>query len=154
MKIKKYGNSGQIDKSALEAMMQFKVTKEFVADYFGVSISTLFRYIRDEYEMTFRELNDLKVQKIGLQLQQKIIQEALKGNTAALIFSLKNISKWTDKIESTVQHEIKEDEDEAPVELDYEERLEMLEKYKQTILKKQKKKKVIDVTPKEKDSDN
>lgn len=86
--------------------MQFKVTKDFVADYMGVSVSTVERKIKSQYKMSFTELNSLKISRTGYKLQQKAIEMALSGNTTMMIFALKNLAKWTDKVEEDITGEV------------------------------------------------
>ena len=87
----------------LDALMQFKVTKQFVAAYLGVSEDTVDRRIREKYDMTFTEYGRLRMQRTAVKLQQKAIEMALTGkNNSVMIFALKNLANWTDKIEQEV----------------------------------------------------
>jgi hypothetical protein len=94
----------EIDYKQLDAIMQFKVTKGFVADYFNISEDTLETRIREHANMTFSEYNKLKLQRTGIKLQQKAIEAALSGNTPLMIFALKNIAGWSDNITSEMNH--------------------------------------------------
>ena len=85
----------------LDALLQFKVTLAFVCDYLGVSRETVMRRIKEKFDMTFGEYHELKMQRTATKLQQKAIEMALAGNTTMMIFALKNLAKWSDKIEST-----------------------------------------------------
>ena len=91
-----------IDFKVLDALMQFKVTKGFVADYMGVSEDTIDRRIRESSGLTFTAYGKLKQQRTGLKLQQKCIELALGGDRTLMIFALKNMADWTDKIDSNV----------------------------------------------------
>jgi AraC-like DNA-binding protein len=84
----------------LDALLQFKVSLAFVSDYLGVSRDTIIRRIREEYDLTFAEYHDLKMQRTATKLQQKAIEMALGGNNTMMIFCLKNLAKWSDKIEN------------------------------------------------------
>lgn len=92
----------ELNYDKLDALLQFKVTKGFCADYLGVSEDTIDRRIKEDHSKTFTEYHELKLARTGLKLQQKAIEAALSGNTTLMIFCLKNISKWVDKHESTV----------------------------------------------------
>lgn len=92
----------EIDWKELDALLQFKVTKRFVCDYIRISEDTLERRIKDRWKMTFSEYHDMKMARTGLKLQQKAIEMALKGDKTMLIFALKNMAKWSDKIEEKV----------------------------------------------------
>jgi len=45
----------EIDFNALDALLQFKVTCEFCADYLDVSRDAIIRRIKEEKGMTFRD---------------------------------------------------------------------------------------------------
>ena len=90
----------QVNWDKLDALLQFKVTLEFCADYLEVSIDAIMRRIREEYDMTFTEYAALKRQRTAMKLKQKAINMALeKENTTMMIFDLKNLAQWTDKTE-------------------------------------------------------
>ena len=66
-----------------------------------------------DYKLKYKELAEaLKTSKEILiaDLEETLFQQALKGNTTALIFSLKNLkpSKWGDKINVSGNMEVKE----------------------------------------------
>jgi len=44
--------------------------------------------------------------RTAVNLQQKAIEQALKGNTTLMIFCLKNLAGWADKVEEKVISEI------------------------------------------------
>lgn len=96
----------KFDWNILDALMQFKVTKAFVADYMGVSEKTVERKIKSQFKMTFVEYNNLKMSRTGYKLQQKAIEMALNGNTSMMIFALKNLAKWSDKMEEDISGEV------------------------------------------------
>lgn len=83
-----------------DALVQFKVTKIFCAEYLGISINTIDRHLRKKFDCTFTEYNQKKMQRTGYKLQQKAIEMALDGNTTMMIFALKNLAGWSDKIET------------------------------------------------------
>jgi hypothetical protein len=92
----------EIDYKVLDALLQFKVTLIYCADYMKVSQDAIRRRIKEDYDMTFGEYHALKMQDTARKLQQKAIEIALTGkNTSILIFALKNLAHWSDKIEQT-----------------------------------------------------
>lgn len=99
----------------LDALLQFKVALPFCADYLECSEDTIERRIRDEWDMTFSEYHALRMQRTSVKLQQKMIEMALSGNTTAMIFSLKNLAGWSDKLETNIT--AKDDEKRPPEEL-------------------------------------
>lgn len=92
-----------LDYKELDALLQFKVTKSFCADYLKVSENTIDRRLREDHDKTFGEYHELKIERTGVKLQQKAIEMALKGDRTMLIFSLKNLAKWSDKIENKIE---------------------------------------------------
>lgn len=87
----------QIDYSALNAMLQFKVKKNYVCEYLKISEDTLDRRLKKDHNMTFTDYHNLKLQRTGHMLQRMAIEMATIGkNTAMMIFCLKNIANWCD----------------------------------------------------------
>ena len=82
--------------AVLDALLQFKTTKKFCADYMGVSERTIDNKLKKDHKMTFTEYHALKLDRTAYKLQQKAIDMALSGNTAMMIFSLKNLAGWSD----------------------------------------------------------
>ena len=93
----------ELNWSELDALLQFKVPLSFVCDYIGVSRDTVMRRIKEEHDMTFKEYHNLRLQRTATKLQQKAIEMALTGNTTMMIFALKNMAGWSDKMETTSQ---------------------------------------------------
>ena len=81
----------------LNTALQFKATKITCAQLMGVSIETVLRRIKEEHGCTFVEYRQRFVNELKLRLQQKAIQQAMSGNSALMIFCLKNICKWDDQ---------------------------------------------------------
>ena len=95
-----------IDWKELHALLQFKVSLRFCADYIGVSIDTIRRRIKEEHGMTFGEYHELKMERTATKLQQKAIEMALAGDRTLMIFCLKNLAKWADKVDETTTQKI------------------------------------------------
>jgi hypothetical protein len=93
----------EVNFDKLDALLQFKVSKDFCADYLGVSPEVIDFRIKEKSGLTFSEYHNLKMQRTGLKLQQKAIEMAIAGNSALMIFSLKNLSKWSDKTEDEIE---------------------------------------------------
>lgn len=90
----------------LDALLQFKVPLRFVAEYMEVSVDAIQRRLKEEKGMTFEEYAALKLQRTAVKLQQKAIEMALAGNSTMMIFALKNLAGWADKLES--EHTVSE----------------------------------------------
>lgn len=99
------GNKTVFDYKELDALLQFKVSAKFCADYLGVSRDAIYRRIKEDHGLTFGEYHALKIERTATRLQQKAIEMALAGNTTMMIFALKNLAGWTDKqeIQQTIQ---------------------------------------------------
>lgn len=91
-----------LDWKVLDTLLQFKVTLKFVAFEMGVSENTIQRNIKDVKGMTFEEYHKLKLNRTGVKLQQKAIEMAIAGDRTMLIFCLKNLSGWADKIDQEI----------------------------------------------------
>ena len=92
----------EIDYKVLDALLQFKVSLRFCADYMKVSRDAIIRRLKEDHGMTFGEYHQLKMEGTATKLQQKAIEMALGGNTTMMIFALKNLAKWADKIEQDI----------------------------------------------------
>ena len=95
-------NKVEIDWKVLDALLQFKVTLNYCAEYLGVSVDAIQRRCKEEKGLTFSEYHELKLQRTAVKLQQKAIEMALAGNTTLMIFALKNLANWSDKLETRV----------------------------------------------------
>lgn len=87
----------EIDKATFERYAQNLPTLKEMADCFQVSIDTMRRFIRKEYDgkdaaQVIREFGAPTV----LKLKNKLVEKALKGDNACLFFALKNFSDMSD----------------------------------------------------------
>lgn len=92
----------EIDWKILDTLLQFKVTLKFCADYLETSVDTIQRRIKEEKKMTFEQYHHSKLSRTAVKLQQKAIEMALKGDRTMLIFCLKNLAGWSDKVEGSL----------------------------------------------------
>lgn len=99
----------EIDWSRLEGMVMFDASLPTCSLELGCSEDTIQRAIKKKYKKTFSEYKKLYLGKTVLRLKQRMIKKALDGNVTCMIFSLKNISDWSDKVEakSEVLNEVK-----------------------------------------------
>lgn len=93
----------EIDWDQVEALMQCKPTLSMAAHYFKMSDVTLEKKIRDKYNVTFSEYRDRAMAFIKASLIQAAIHRALNKSDTMLIFCLKNIAQWADKIENKIE---------------------------------------------------
>jgi hypothetical protein len=92
----------EIDFKVLDALLQFKASKRYCAKYLDVSEDTVERRIKEKTGQTFSGYADEQLDGTRLKLQQKAIQLALKGDRTMLIFCLKNLCNWSDKVETSL----------------------------------------------------
>lgn len=91
-----------LDKDNLQDLMNFYPRLQDVAAFFRCSQDKIEIYIRDNYDMTFREFKEAYSTDVRLSIVQKALELVNKGNTAMVIFCLKNMLGWTDKLEANV----------------------------------------------------
>lgn len=89
----------------VDAVCQLNATKRQVLEILAsqghkVSESTLVRAIKEAHGLNFDDFRDKKTDLTRLKLVQKAVKMALGGNATLLIFSLKNMCAWGDKIEA------------------------------------------------------
>lgn len=81
------------------------LTNEQIASNMGIAVSTLWEWRKKSSEIS----NALKIGKdeADLQVENALYKEALKGNTTAIIFWLKNrkSKEWRDKIQQEITTE-------------------------------------------------
>lgn len=87
------------DWAQLDKYLQFKITLKMAAELMECSQTTIKDYIKDKFNMTFTEYSDLKMSRVKVKLVQKALDMAFNGNTAMMIFCLKNICNWSDRNE-------------------------------------------------------
>ena len=89
-----------IDEKALIAACSYKIPLDDCAVICGCSVDSLKRYIRKNYDLTFAQFRDKYTATTRAKLITKAIKMALTdGNTAMMIFCLKNLCGWADKQE-------------------------------------------------------
>lgn len=91
-----------IDDAKLKAICRFKPRMEDVAAFFECSPDHIEKYIKRTYGKTFSEFRDENMVHTRFSLIQKAIDQAMGGNTAMMIFCLKNLCGWMDKMEQVM----------------------------------------------------
>ena len=97
---KKHGNTKKFNWEVFDGMLQFKPSKKVCADYLGVSEATIDNKLKKDKKATFSDYRDIKMGTVKLKLQQKAIQMAMSGHPTMMIFCLKNLCDWADKVEN------------------------------------------------------
>jgi len=88
-----------IDDEKLKTVCGYKLPLRDVATLFDCSEDTIERHIRKVHNMRFAEFRDKYLAKTRMLLINKAISMANGGNTAMMIFALKNMCGWADKQE-------------------------------------------------------
>lgn len=89
----------ELDWTKLDSYLQLKATKKTCSILMEVSEDTIERNIKKLHKCTFTDYADRKMEPVRLKLVQKAIQKALAGDNTMLIFCLKNLCGWADKLE-------------------------------------------------------
>ncbi len=113
-----------IDIVQLKALCRMKPTQSDCAAFFKCSLDTIERFIRKETGLTYAEFRDQSMVHTRFDLIRKAIKRSDVSDTM-LIFSLKNLCDWTDKLKTENEHSgtfLAEQSDEA-----LEERIKVLE---------------------------
>lgn len=84
----------------LDGLLAFKANLTVCEEILGVHQNTIKNHIRARYGITFTEYMDRKLSVTKMRLIQKAIKMAENGSATMLIFCLKNICHWQDKIEN------------------------------------------------------
>lgn len=92
-----------IDETQLRGLLRLKPTLEDTAAFFGCSVDTIEKACKRYGNVTFTEFRRQNMVHTRLNLVREAIQQATtKNNTAMLIFCLKNVCHWKDRVEETV----------------------------------------------------
>lgn len=86
-----------------------KPTLKDCAAYLEVDTSTVEKYIKRTYGVSFSEFREQNMVHTRFNLIRKAIEQATSGNTAMMIFCLKNLCGWADKQEVTQSGDVKID---------------------------------------------
>jgi hypothetical protein len=89
----------ELNEHQLRAFCRLKPTKADCAAFFRCSEDKIEVFIKKISGKTFTVFRDENMVETRYMLVRTALQQAKSGNTAMLIFCLKNICKWTDKSE-------------------------------------------------------
>lgn len=90
-----------IDDAKLKAICRLKPTLADCAAFFDVHEDTVRQYIKRHYGCNFPTFREKYLVETRFMLVRKALEMAKNGNTAMMIFCLKNICKWADRVEHT-----------------------------------------------------
>lgn len=86
----------------LDGLLAYKSTLSMCADILECHENSIKNHIKKRYGLTFTQYAEKKLAKTKIKLISKAIEMGTNGHATMLIFSLKNICGWSDKIENTV----------------------------------------------------
>lgn len=88
----------------LDAMLQIGATNVMAASILDCSPDYIEKQIKAKYKMEFKAYRNSKLSVTKVKLQQKAIMMAMGGHTVMLIFCLKNLCDWSDKLKTENEH--------------------------------------------------
>jgi hypothetical protein len=88
----------KIDKAELKKLMQFHPSEKEAADWFDVSLSSLERFIKKEFQCTFDEFRDKGFVRTKISIKRKQIEMALGGDRVMLIWCGKQYCGQSEKV--------------------------------------------------------
>lgn len=86
----------------LKAILRLKPTLKDCAAFLEVDPSTIERHIKKTYKCSYAEFREQNMVHTRFSLIRTALKQADSGNTAMLIFCLKNLCGWTDKQETDI----------------------------------------------------
>lgn len=90
----------EVDLHQLKTLMRLTPTIVDTAAFFEVSVDTIERIIKKEWNLNFAEFREQNSVQTRLSIIRKIIQKAEAGDNAMLIWYSKNKLGWADKVET------------------------------------------------------
>jgi hypothetical protein len=82
----------------LKEIMRFKPTLKDTAAFFECSEDTIEKYISAKWGLRFAEFREQNMVHTRFMLIRTAIQKAERGDNVMLIFCLKNLCNWRDKL--------------------------------------------------------
>lgn len=89
----------ELDWKLVDNLFSYGATISMVANILEVSHDIVELRIKEEKGMKPKEYREAKLSKVRVKLIQKAIDKALNGDNTMLIFCLKNLCGWGDKVE-------------------------------------------------------
>lgn len=95
----------KIDEDQLRSIMRMKPTLKDVANFFQCSEDTIENHIKAKWGKRFSEFRDENMVFTRFNLIRTAIAKAEKGDNVMLIFCLKNLCGWRDKLPEEEQQQ-------------------------------------------------
>lgn len=100
----------EIDEHQLRGLCRLKPTLKDVAAFFNCSEDTIERRCKELGSKTFADFRDKNMVHTRFSLVRKAIQKAEGGDNTMLIFTLKNLCGWADKIEQRIDNNMSDEQ--------------------------------------------
>lgn len=97
--------TAKIDQEELVKLMGLHPSEQESADWFDVTIKTLQRFIRKQFDCSFVQLREKSFVRTRMSIKRAQIQLALKGNPTMLIWCGKQYLGQAEKVEQVVELE-------------------------------------------------
>lgn len=88
----------------LNEMLELDATAALCALKLGVHKDTLIDRIKSQFNMSWEEYKTQFTDKTVHTVKAKMIEKALAGDNVCMIFVLKNLGGWVDKVESKLSN--------------------------------------------------
>lgn len=88
-----------IDWKLLDGVLQYKPSMADCEEHLGCSHDVIEKNIKEKFGLTFVEYRDRKMKNTRMKLVQRALKMAFNENPTMLIFCLKNLCNWSDKVE-------------------------------------------------------
>jgi len=88
-----------LDFKKLELLLEMYPTKKYLATFFDCSEDHIAREIGREYGCTFSALRERAIEQRKRDVINWAFKYAALGNEKLIVFLMKNLHKWTDRIE-------------------------------------------------------
>lgn len=85
----------------MDELLQFKVSKAYLARRMRISEDTIEKRLREDWGMTFTQYSEYIFEDVKISLQKTALKMAIDDNVPSMvIFALKNHCGWKDKVEN------------------------------------------------------
>jgi hypothetical protein len=91
----------------LKEICRFKPTLLDCAAFLDVHPSTIEKWIKRNYNISYSEFRDQNMVHTRFMIIREILEQCKKGNMTALIYASKNLCGWADKYEDKISEDSK-----------------------------------------------
>lgn len=95
-----------IDWVDFEKLCEMNCTEIEIANWFRCSVDTICRAVKKKHGVSFAEFRAQKADRGRVAIRRTMLQKALKGDNAMLIWLSKNYMNMADKVETKNDHKV------------------------------------------------